>query len=97
MLSLNFIPPQQVLTELGERAKAARLRLNLSRKTLADRSGVAASSIKRFETTGQISSASLVDLLFALDRVDELGGLFAANTVPTIRELDAGQRQRGRK
>ena len=99
MLSINFKPPGQVLSELGHRAKQARLRLNLSRQTLAERSGVPASTIKRFETTGLIGSASLADILFALDRLDELAHLFGAQEVPTIAELDLNleQRQRGRK
>ncbi len=97
MLSINFKPPGQVLSELGQRAKLARLRLNLSRQTLAQRSGVPASSIKRFETTGLIGSASLVDILLALDRLDELSHLFGSQEVPTIAELDLEQRQRGRQ
>ncbi len=97
MLSINFKPPEQVLSELGHRAKLVRLRLNLSRQTLAQRSGVPASTIKRFETTGLIGSASLVDILFALDRLDELAHLFGAAEVPTIAELDLEPRQRGRK
>lgn len=101
MLAINFKPPAENLIELGTRAKAARLRLNMSRKTLSARSGVASSSIKRFETTGLISSASLIDILFAMDRLEELAHLFSNTAVPTIRELDLelGQaaRQRGRQ
>lgn len=96
MLSINFKPPEQILSELGHRAKQARLGLNLSRQSLAERSGVPASTIKRFETSGLIGSASLVDILFALDRLDELGQLFGAVDVPTIAQLDQAQRKRGR-
>lgn len=96
MLSINFKPPEQILSELGSRAKQVRLALNLSRQSLAERSGVPASTIKRFETTGLIGSASLVDILFALDRLDELTQLFAAVEVPTIAQLDQAQRKRGR-
>ncbi len=99
MLSINFSPPAQILSQLGQRAKAARLRLNLSRETLAQRSNVPASSIKRFEATGLIGSANLVNLMFALDRLEELAHLFAASEVPSIHELELmkNQRQRGRK
>lgn len=99
MLSINFKPSGQLLTELGQRAKQARLHLNLSRQTLAERSGVPASSIKRFENTGQIGLASLIDIMQVLDRQDELEHLFMANPVPSIRELDSAQhlRQRGRQ
>ena len=97
MLSINFTPPEQVLIGLGERAKEARLRLNLSRKTLADRSGVPESTIKRFETTGLIGTASLVDILIALDRVEELDRLLSASAIPSIRELESKKRRRGRQ
>jgi transcriptional regulator with XRE-family HTH domain len=97
MLAINFTPPTQILSQLGNRAKLARLHANLSRQTLAERSGVPASSIKRFETTGLISSSSLVAILFALDRLDELAHLFAPlATAPSIRELDLEKRQRQR-
>jgi transcriptional regulator with XRE-family HTH domain len=99
MLSINLKPSGQLLSELGHRAKSARLRLNLSRQTLAERTGVPASTIKRFETTGLIGTAAMADILLALGRLDELAHLFAAQAVPTIAELDLnlGQRQRGRQ
>lgn len=97
MLAINFTPPEQILIDLGTRAKEARLRLNMSRKTLSDRSGVPESSIKRFEATGLIGTASFVDILIALDRVEEFDALFVNAAIPTIRELDRKKRQRGRQ
>lgn len=96
MLSIEFKAPQQILTELGERAKVVRLRLNMSRKTLSERSGVPESSIKRFEVSGLISSVSLVAILMALDRVSDLDAVLAEPFVPSIRELHHRKRQRGR-
>lgn len=96
MLSFNFKTPEQLLIDLGARATVARLRLNMSRKTLSERSGVPESSIKRFEKTGLIGSSSLVDLLIVLDKVDGFDHLLTETAVPTIRELDARKRQRGR-
>ncbi|WAG78764.1 helix-turn-helix domain-containing protein [Metapseudomonas furukawaii] len=52
--------------QVGENARALRLAQNLSRKTLAERAGVSESTIKRFETTGQITQEALVLLASSL-------------------------------
>jgi predicted transcriptional regulator len=69
----------------------------MSRKTLADKAGVAEASLKRFETAGHISLSSLVQLLTALNRLSELDELLAEQAPLSIRELDDTKRQRGRK
>jgi len=97
MISIEYKTPAQVLQDIGARAKSARLRENMSRKTLADKAGVAEASLKRFETTGHISLSSLVQLLISLDRLSELDELLAEKTPLSIRELDDKNRQRGRK
>ncbi len=86
----------QILLDIGDRAKSARLRANLSRKTLSERSGVTQASIKRFETTGQISLVNLIQILIALDRITDLDGLLEEQAVPFIRELGEKKRMRGR-
>ena len=68
----------------------------MSRKTLSERSGVTQASIKRFETTGQISLINLVQILIALDRITDLDGLLEEQAVPFIRELGDRKRLRGR-
>ena len=86
----------QILMDIGARAKSARLRANMSRKTLSERSGVTQASIKRFESTGQISLINLVQILIALDRITDLDGLLEEQAVPFIRELGDRKRLRGR-
>jgi transcriptional regulator with XRE-family HTH domain len=96
MLSIAIKPPGQILVSLGARAKKSRLRMNWSRKTLAERSGVPESTIKRFELTGLIGTSGLVDLALALDRGEEMDKMFTHEHVPSIREIDSANRQRGR-
>jgi transcriptional regulator with XRE-family HTH domain len=96
MLALEYKTPMQSLLDNGDRAKSARLRATMSRKTLSDRSGVTQASIKRFETTGQISLVNLIQILIALDRITDLDGLLEEQAVPFIRELGDRKRLRGR-
>jgi transcriptional regulator with XRE-family HTH domain len=97
MISIEYKAPAQVLQDIGARAKSARLRENMSRKTLADKAGVAEASLKRFETTGHISLSSLAQLLIALDRLSDLDGLLAEQAPLSMRELNDTKRQRGRR
>ena len=95
MLSIEFQPPAAILDALGGRAKTARLALGWTRKTLAARSGVAESTIKRFELTGHIGTAALVQIAMALDLLDSLSALFAPRAIQTIAQVTAPARQRG--
>ena len=52
---ISFISPEDAAIAIAERTRVRRLADNLSRKTLAEKSGVSEASIKRFETTGEIA------------------------------------------
>lgn len=95
MLSIAFKSPSAILEDLGSRAKAARLALGWTRNTLAVKSGVPESTIKRFETTGQIGTAALVDIAIALDMLGGVDLLFAPKPIQSIAEVTAKKRKRG--
>ncbi|MGL4859386.1 MAG: helix-turn-helix domain-containing protein [Enterobacteriaceae bacterium] len=78
MFDLVLKTPQEVRRDIASRAQARRLMLNISQKELAARSGVSLGSVKRFETTGDISLASLVSLSMVLNDLDVLENLFTA-------------------
>lgn len=94
-MPITFQTPDMLLTTLAAQAKAQRLAANLTRRTLAEKSGVAEASIKRFETTGQISFHSLLKLAFALNCMDDFKRLFAEKPPQTIADLQTTTRQRG--
>jgi len=71
MLAININSPAQMMEQLKERFKAKRLSLGLTQEGLANKSGVSLGSLKRFETTGQISLESLLSLAFVLDCLDD--------------------------
>lgn len=84
-------------SKLAKQAKERRLALNLSRKTLADRSGVAESSLKRFEVTGDISIDSLLRLALTMECLGDFGKLFPLyQSFQSLDEISKPQRRRGR-
>lgn len=94
---LNFLLPEDLAKQLGERARARRLAANLTRKTLAERSGVPASTIRKFEGTGIISLVGLLQIADALGCMDDFSKLFPSRVAVTIDEFVAPVRMRGRK
>lgn len=76
---MNFsIQPStpEYLKQIAEREKQLRKQLKLSQQELAERSGVSFGSLKRFETTGQVSLESLIKLAQVLDVADGFSQLF---------------------
>lgn len=67
--------PVEVLKELAEKQKIIRKKQAFSQVKLAEHSGVSLGSIKRFESTGQISLESFLKLLHILDRLDEFDNI----------------------
>ena len=66
----------KLVRKLAKRHKALRKQLKLSQSVMAERSGVSLGSLKRFETTGQISLESLLKLAHLLDRLEDFKLVF---------------------
>lgn len=73
--------------KLAQRVRNIRKRRSISQEKLAAMSGVSHGSIKRFETTGQISLISLTKIAMALDIADELRSLFSQVPYRDIQEV----------
>lgn len=71
---------------LALRVRNIRKRRSISQEQLAAMSGVSYGSVKRFETTGQISLLSLTKIAMALDIVDELRTIFTDVPYKSIQE-----------
>nr|WP_290982988.1 helix-turn-helix transcriptional regulator [Halomonas sp.] len=71
-----MLAPGELSQQVGANARAARLAKNLSRKTLAQMTGISESTIKRFESTGQITLDSLVLIATALGTTRQIAELF---------------------
>ena len=78
---------QDIKQNLANAVREARTELGLSQEKLAAMSGVSHGSIKRFETTGQISLISLTKIAMALDIADELRNIFTQVPYRNIQEV----------
>lgn len=63
--------------------KKRRKEKKISQKELSIRSGVTYASIRRFETTGEISFSSLLEIANALDCLENFNQLFSKKLIIT--------------
>ncbi len=87
---------REILTALGERLRAARLRRNLTQRQLAERAGVGRMTVQRIEEGESGSLTSLVRILRALGELGELERLLPAAGPTPLEEARAQRRPRRR-
>ena len=76
MRGLVWETAEELDLKIAQRVRDIRKRRSISQKRLSGMSGVSYGSIKRFETTGQISLVSLTKLAMALDIAGDLRNIF---------------------
>ena len=86
-MSFVWETPEEINLALAKRLSRIRKRRNLSQVQLSEKSNVSYGSIKRFETSGQISLLSLTRLCVALDCVEEIKNLFTQVEYDSIEEV----------
>jgi transcriptional regulator with XRE-family HTH domain len=74
---LSFLPkkPTDIMQELQAKFKERRKSLGYTQTELATRSGVSLGSLKRFESSGQISLESLLKLAFVLECLEDFSAV----------------------
>ncbi len=100
MKQFSLRTPEQVGLDLAGRVRELRLTKKWKQSTLAKRSGVSLASLRRFETSGQISLQNLLKLAFALHRLDDFDEILnppPAATLAELVELEDQTRQPKRK
>ncbi len=85
--------PQEISINLAKRLRDLRLLKKWKRSTLAKRSGVTESSLRRFEQTGKVSMENFLKLVQALGRLDELDTLLQPPKAQSIDELKKSESQ----
>ncbi len=96
---LAVLDPSEVCQEVASRVRTRRLQLGWAQAELAQRAGVAYSTLKLFEQTGQISLERLVMVAAALRALDGFEALLKPPKASSLAELEAraNKRQRGRR
>lgn len=87
MEALVWETAEELDQKIADRLRNIRRRRSISQEKLSKMSGVSYGSIKRFETTGQISLLSLTKIATALDVADELRNLFMQVPYQDIQEV----------
>ena len=77
----------EIILSLARRLRNVRKRRGYSQETLSEISGVSYGSLKRFETSGQISLLSLTKIAIALGCADEIRNLFTDVLYRNIEEV----------
>ena len=87
MRGLVWETAEELDLKIAQRIRDIRKRRYISQKRLSEMSGVSYGSVKRFETTGQISLVSLTKLAMALDIAGDLRNIFTQIPYRDIQEV----------
>ncbi len=87
MNSYMWETPDEIMLQLAQRIRRIRRRRKISQLQLSHSSGVSYGSIKRFESTGQISLLALTRIAIALHCADEIRHLFESVPYESIEEV----------
>ena len=96
-LSILSKTPKEIDKLIAARIRNIRRRRKISQKRLSEKSGVSLGSVKRFESSGEISLISLTKIAIALDIENELEGLFEHVPFLSIEELINEEAEREKK
>lgn len=91
MIVLDRQTPKEIQMKIAKNIRAIRKRRKISQKSLSEKSGVSLGSVKRFETSGEISLHALIKIAIALDIDDALIHLFEGVPFLSIEEIINGQ------
>lgn len=101
MLPIELRTPREIARILARRVRALRLELGWTQQELADRTGLALATYRRFERSGHISLERLIKVAVVLDRGAELDRLFVRSDARSMADLERRAerqaRQRGRR
>ena len=79
-MSILLKTPVEIMSDLAGKLKNKRLEMNLTQEGISSRAGVSLGSLKRFESTGQISLESLLKIAHAVNSLSEFDSLFQSQT-----------------
>lgn len=87
--------PDEINKEIAAHVRTVRKRRKISQVKLSEKSGVSLGSVKRFESTGEISLLSLTKIAIALNVEQELKQLFSNVPYLSLEEIENERNQQG--
>lgn len=82
------VKPLDIMRSMAEKVRALRKQSGLSQQELARRSGVSFGSLRRFESSGEISFESLLKIANVFNRLDDFNHVLELRDDPErIRKL----------
>ena len=88
--------PERLMEMMAKNCKDRRLERGYSRRTLAERTGVPAPTIERFEKTGKISLESFCAIAVEFDYFQEMAEILSKPKYTTGSELETINRNKNR-
>ena len=85
---VNALTEESVLNNMVARVKKKRKAMKISQKALAEQSGVSYASIRRFESTGEISLVSLLKIAHALHCLNDFEELFKGSSITNLKDFE---------
>lgn len=84
---VNVVTKQSIKDDLVSRFKKRRAEFGLTQQELSNRSGVSYASIRRFESTGNISLSSLLKLTEAIDCLEDFNKLYQNPIIKSLKDI----------
>ncbi len=97
---IDLRSPKAELTQIGLKYREIRLSLNMKRATLALKSGVSASTVQRFEASGEIAFHSFLRISKVLGITSWIHSILAEQHIASIDSLlknEKTPKKRGRE
>ena len=88
--------PEEIVAELGARARTRRLMLNVSTAEMAERIGISDRTLRNFELTGHCTLETFVRVLEALNATADLASVLVTQT-RSIEDMRAKAQVKGRQ
>lgn len=85
--------PYEMALDAAKRFRQLRMSKKITLKSLSAQSGVPYSTLRRFESSGEISFVSLAKLASAMGEDEQITGLFADTVPQSIEEVIRGNRR----
>ncbi len=87
MLDIDISTPSSVMQDLKEKYRLKRVEMKFTQFSLSKMSGVSLGSLKRFESSGEISLNSFLKISLVLECLEDFKGI-AEPIKPTISSID---------